>query len=170
MSKAALALIPVEKSPYHWEMSDLGESDVGMDDFDREAAKAMLDEYLTGGSLTQQEYDERCERIVVAKTRDDLVALFADLPEPDPEQVAGMRVAELTRLRAVSGWVFPSAFLVCFVGFWLTHSPIFFLLGFVAVLGGMIFGVIFGIRRRSNVFSGSYFMGRKKWPKYPPFE
>ncbi|MEJ2889677.1 DUF1707 SHOCT-like domain-containing protein [Actinomycetospora aeridis] len=51
---------------------------------DRDAAMAALDQHLEAGRLDAEEYGERSARAAEARTVDDLVPLFADLPQPHP--------------------------------------------------------------------------------------
>src|SRR5699024_3688780 len=51
---------------------------------DRDAAMAALDAHLEAGRLDAEEYGERSARAAEARTVDDLVPLFADLPQPRP--------------------------------------------------------------------------------------
>jgi hypothetical protein len=51
---------------------------------DRDAAMAALDAHLEAGRLDAEEYGERSARAAEARTVDDLVPLFADLPRPHP--------------------------------------------------------------------------------------
>ncbi|GAA3362659.1 MULTISPECIES: DUF1707 domain-containing protein [Saccharopolyspora] len=72
-------------------------------DAERETAIALLGEHLTSGRLDLVEYDERCARVVAARSGDDLDALFRDLPDTTPASGAtwapGRRPAR-TRPRA----------------------------------------------------------------------
>jgi hypothetical protein len=47
---------------------------------ERDAAMKALDEHLTAGRLDLDEYGERYAKATVARTQDDLAALFTDLP------------------------------------------------------------------------------------------
>jgi hypothetical protein len=53
-------------------------------DAEREDAIGKLGEHLTVGRLDVDEYGERSARATAAKTRGELLALFADLPDPRP--------------------------------------------------------------------------------------
>ncbi len=55
-------------------------------DAEREASVAALGEHFAQGRLTREEYDERSDAVWSARTRGDLVPVFADLP-PDPRGV-----------------------------------------------------------------------------------
>ena len=49
-------------------------------DAEREASVAALGEHFAQGRLTREEYDERSDAVWSARTRGDLVPVFADLP------------------------------------------------------------------------------------------
>lgn len=49
-------------------------------DAERETAITLLGEHLSSGRLDLVEYDERCTRVVAARNKADLDALFTDLP------------------------------------------------------------------------------------------
>ncbi len=49
-------------------------------DADRERAIAELSEHFQAGRLTQEEFEERTGQALQARTRNDLAALFSDLP------------------------------------------------------------------------------------------
>ena len=51
---------------------------------DRDAAMKALDAHVEAGRLDAEEYGERSARAAEARTVDDLVPLFADLPQPRP--------------------------------------------------------------------------------------
>jgi Domain of unknown function (DUF1707) len=51
---------------------------------EREAAYLALDAHLNAGRLDADEYGERYAQASVARTRDQLDALFVDLPAPHP--------------------------------------------------------------------------------------
>lgn len=53
-------------------------------DTERTTALDALTEHLTAGRITLDEYGERSARVTVAKTVDELVELFDDLPAPHP--------------------------------------------------------------------------------------
>lgn len=62
---------------------------IGTDE--RDAAMHALDAHLNAGRLDPDEYGDRMAKVSVARTRDDLDALFTDLPEPHafPDAPAG---------------------------------------------------------------------------------
>jgi len=53
-------------------------------DTERESAMSALGEHLSAGRLDLDEYGERTAQVTTAKTRGELGALFADLPQPHP--------------------------------------------------------------------------------------
>ena len=59
--------------------------DVRVGDRERESAQAALAEHLTAGRLDLDEYTQRVDRCLAARTRRELLALFDDLPEPLPD-------------------------------------------------------------------------------------
>jgi Flp pilus assembly protein TadB len=59
-----------------------GQPELRIGDEEREAAVAALGEHYAAGRLTKEEYDERAERAFAARTRSQLLPLFADLPRP----------------------------------------------------------------------------------------
>lgn len=54
--------------------------DIRIGTAEREEAVALLGEHFSAGRLTVDEFDERVSRATLARTRGDLVPLFADLP------------------------------------------------------------------------------------------
>ena len=55
---------------------------------EREQAAAALGEHFAAGRLDLDEYDDRVSRAYAAKTAGELVALFEDLPRPQPAPAA----------------------------------------------------------------------------------
>jgi uncharacterized protein DUF1707 len=51
---------------------------------ERDAAMGALDAHLTAGRLDPDEYGDRVAKVSVARTRDQLEALFVDPPAPHP--------------------------------------------------------------------------------------
>ncbi|MPZ84893.1 MAG: DUF1707 domain-containing protein [Actinophytocola sp.] len=49
---------------------------------ERDEAVSTLGVHLSTGRLEMDEYEERCGRAAVARTRGELEALFTDLPAP----------------------------------------------------------------------------------------
>ncbi|MGA8116307.1 MAG: DUF1707 domain-containing protein [Actinocatenispora sp.] len=58
--------------------------DVRIGDAEREQALTALGEHLSAGRLDIDEYGERSAVVTAARTRQDLTALFTDLPDPRP--------------------------------------------------------------------------------------
>ena len=63
-------------------MSESAEIRIG--DTEREAAMTALGEHMSAGRLDVDEYGERSAKVVAAKTRGELLEIFADLPDPRP--------------------------------------------------------------------------------------
>jgi hypothetical protein len=59
-------------------------SDIRVSDTEREDALTKLGEHMAAGRLDIDEYGERSAKVATAKTRGELLELFADLPEPRP--------------------------------------------------------------------------------------
>lgn len=53
-------------------------------DAEREAAVSALGEHFAAGRLTREEYDERADRALKARTAAEVSPLFTDLPAPHP--------------------------------------------------------------------------------------
>jgi hypothetical protein len=53
-------------------------------DAEREAAVSALGEHYAAGRLTREEYDERADRALKARTAAEVAPLFTDLPAPHP--------------------------------------------------------------------------------------
>jgi hypothetical protein len=68
-------------------MNESGTSEHRIGDVDREAALRELAFHTNAGRLTRQELDERSQAVAAARTRGELLALFADLPGPDAPPV-----------------------------------------------------------------------------------
>ncbi|MCW2724797.1 MAG: hypothetical protein JWN35_1718 [Frankiales bacterium] len=64
-------------------------SAVRIGDCEREAAITAPGEHLTAGQLSLDEYGQRSAVAAAAQTRDELSALFDDLPEPHPLAASG---------------------------------------------------------------------------------
>ncbi|TCO65597.1 DUF1707 SHOCT-like domain-containing protein [Actinocrispum wychmicini] len=61
-----------------------GDGNVRIGTTEREEAFRALAEHMAEGRLDVAEYDQRCAQAAAAKTRGELAAIFADLPEPNP--------------------------------------------------------------------------------------
>ncbi|GGS25135.1 DUF1707 SHOCT-like domain-containing protein [Actinokineospora fastidiosa] len=64
-------------SPTPWQ-------DLRVGDAERESALRSLGDHMAAGRLSVDEYGERSAHVATARTRGDIAALFADLPEPRP--------------------------------------------------------------------------------------
>lgn len=58
-------------------------------DAERDAAVESLQEHMSLGRLTSEEFDERMSKALQARTRGDLAGLFADLPGGPPDSAVG---------------------------------------------------------------------------------
>jgi hypothetical protein len=58
--------------------------DLRVSDAEREEALSALGEHLSAGRLDINEFDDRSAKVTTARTRNELSALFADLPAPKP--------------------------------------------------------------------------------------
>lgn len=66
-------------------MGDSSDLSIRVGDAERELSVQILGEHLAAGRLSPGEHEERHVRAKVARTREDLEALFADLPAPHPD-------------------------------------------------------------------------------------
>lgn len=66
-------------------------------DAERNAAVDALSEHLSAGRITLAEFSERSATASAAMNRDELVALFEDLPEPRPVGYPGGQNLATTR-------------------------------------------------------------------------
>jgi len=60
---------------------------------ERDEALEALRAHLEAGRLTPEEYEDRSVTVGTARTVNDLVPLFADLPEPRPGPVASVALS-----------------------------------------------------------------------------
>ncbi|PZS35924.1 MAG: hypothetical protein DLM61_01175 [Pseudonocardiales bacterium] len=65
-------------------MNEPDSLDVRIGDAEREEAFAALGEHMSAGRLAIDEYGDRSAKVAAARTRNDLVVLFTDLPAPRP--------------------------------------------------------------------------------------
>jgi DUF1707 SHOCT-like domain len=65
-------------------VGEIEPSDLRISDTERELAVRLLGEHMSDGRLDVEEYGERSARATAAKTRREVIELFADLPEPKP--------------------------------------------------------------------------------------
>ncbi|SEF35941.1 protein of unknown function [Amycolatopsis pretoriensis] len=66
-------------------MTEVPSPQLRISDQNRESALSALGEHMSAGRIDIEEYGERSARITAAKTRGELVELFADLPAPHPQ-------------------------------------------------------------------------------------
>lgn len=138
----------------------MGQADIRTSNAERDEAVEALGVHLSTGRLELDEYEERCGRAAVARTRGELEALFTDLPAPHPDlssatpvqlvQKAGQLVSPPRRggkdlvetqasraLEIVAGMAFvvgiPAAILLTiFLGQWWVFIPV----GVVLMIAG----------------------------------
>ncbi|WP_329052093.1 DUF1707 domain-containing protein [Amycolatopsis sp. NBC_01488] len=65
-------------------MTEVPSPQLRISDQNRESALTALGEHMSAGRIDIDEYGERSARITAAKTRGELVEIFADLPAPHP--------------------------------------------------------------------------------------
>ena len=106
-------------------------------DADRDAALSSLAEHFAAGRIDREEFDERSDAIWSAKTRADLVPVFADLI-PEPTAVLRRRTSTAGVARRWQRWPLPlgPVILALVLLTVVTHVP-FILLG---VLGSFLLG------------------------------
>ncbi|MBB5922999.1 hypothetical protein FHR81_004066 [Actinoalloteichus hoggarensis] len=66
-------------------VEDFWSPDMRIGDAEREEAVEVLGRHLADGRLDITEYGDRCARASTARVRGDIVAVFADLPQPRPK-------------------------------------------------------------------------------------
>ncbi|HEX6886626.1 MAG TPA: DUF1707 domain-containing protein [Candidatus Nanopelagicales bacterium] len=116
-------------------------------DADREVVHGALSSAYADGRLTREEFDQRSEAVLRARTLSELPVLIHDLvPDPGPPERlpatagdgAGLEaraVAAYERDRREAAWGFVSASLACWVIWWVTSGgggfpwPVFVMLG-----------------------------------------
>jgi hypothetical protein len=120
----------------------VSERDIRIGDAEREHALELLGAHLGEGRLTVDEFGERSARVATARTRGDLLVLFADLPAPRPQfsRVAPLPAADRPGRGALAnpkvvGALLPAAVVLSVVLFLLSRfNPYVFLLIPVALL------------------------------------
>lgn len=65
-------------------MNESDSSGLRIGDAEREEALRALGEHMSAGRLDIDEYGDRSARVAATRTRNDLIALFTDLPAPRP--------------------------------------------------------------------------------------
>jgi hypothetical protein len=131
----------------------VSESDIRIGDAEREEALKALGEHMSAGRLELDEYGDRSALVTTAKTRRDLLALFADLPRPhprfgqvDPQPVTAEAVPRsaggLPVSHRVMSAMVPLTGLLCVLLFFtVIKTPLVFLLvPVIAILAGSVLG------------------------------
>jgi hypothetical protein len=116
-------------------------------DADREIVHRTLGSAYADGRLTREEFDQRSDAVLGARTLSELPALMADLvPVPGPAGALPATVEDSAALQAraveayrsdrrEAAWGFVSASIVCWVIWWITSGgggfpwPVFVMLG-----------------------------------------
>lgn len=129
----------------------MSEPDIRIGDAEREEALKALGEHMSAGRLELDEYGDRSALVTTAKTRGDLLALFADLPQPHPRfgQVAQPVTAQVVQ-RATGGSpvshrllraAVPLAGVLAVALFFAIRNPLIFLIvPAIAILAGSVLG------------------------------
>ena len=96
----------------------MDELDLRASDEERDRTVAELRRHLVDGRLTMEEFDQRADQALRARTRRDLVATTAELPHlPDPGQARALRRAERSAAAAATlAALLPAAVVVAVVG------------------------------------------------------
>lgn len=148
-------------------MTDAADGSIRIGTAEREAATEALGEHLAAGRLDIDEYGDRSARASLARTRGELVQLFADLPRPHPAfmtpepalpapswQPRPRRLRTGPPLVARLGMALPLVALVMVLAF---HLWFLFLL---IPLSGMLFGRPFAQRPGGRPYRGYRRYGR----------
>jgi len=108
----------------------MAEDRIRIGNAERDAAMRALDEHLSAGRLDLDEYGERYARATVARTQDELAALFTDLPPlPQPQAAASRPHRDVRRAGANYGVRLASVMpLIALVLFFATGAWLWFLL------------------------------------------
>jgi len=117
-------------------MSPTYENRIG--DAERDAAIASLGEHYAAGRITQEEFDERSDLALHARTESDLKPLFVDLPSSANRSGFGARSTEPSRNRpARPRFVFPMLPILVILGVvLLVNTQAWWL---IFVVGGLFF-------------------------------
>lgn len=130
-------------------------------DQNRESALTALGEHMTAGRIDIEEYGERSARITAAKTRGELVEIFADLPAPHPQydEVPQAVAAPQAQQEAApaprhpgspEGWTGPQRFIASFI-------PLIWIATIALIATGVVHGALILVPIGLSVF------GRSMW-------
>jgi hypothetical protein len=130
-------------------------------DQNRESALSALGEHMSAGRIDIDEYGERSARITAAKTRGELVELFADLPAPHPryedapQAVAAPAPAHEAQPAprhpgSPEGWSGPQRFVAAFV-------PLIWIATIALIATGVVHGTLILVPIGLSIF------GRSMW-------
>jgi hypothetical protein len=130
-------------------------------DQNRESALTALGEHMSAGRIDIDEYGERSARITAAKTRGELVEIFADLPAPHPryddvpQAVTAPEPAKDAQPAprhpgSPDGWTGPQRFVAAFV-------PLVWIATIALIATGVVHGTLILLPIGLSVF------GRSMW-------
>ena len=140
-------------------MTEVPSPQLRISDQNRESALSALGEHMSAGRIDIDEYGERSARITAAKTRGELVELFADLPAPHPryddvpQAVATPEPAAAPAPRqpaSPEGWTGPQRFVAAFV-------PLVWIAVIALIATGVVHGALILVPIGLSVF------GRSMW-------
>ncbi|MCR6488548.1 DUF1707 domain-containing protein [Amycolatopsis sp. OK19-0408] len=140
-------------------MTEVPSPQLRISDQNRESALTALGEHMTAGRIDIEEYGERSARITAAKTRGELVEIFADLPAPHPkyddvpQAVAAPEPAAAPAPRqpaAPEGWTSPQRFIAAFI-------PLVWIATIALIATGVVHGALILVPIGLSVF------GRSMW-------
>jgi hypothetical protein len=132
---------------------------------ERDAAVKALDEHLSAGRLDPEEYGERYARATVARTQDELSALFSDLPLPHatPQPPPAPPVPVRERLAPIGRrWAATVAALIPIIALALFFTTGFWIVFLLIPLTGALFGGGGGARYHGYRRCGGWY-GGPRW-------
>ncbi|MEV7040273.1 DUF1707 domain-containing protein [Amycolatopsis sp. NPDC051061] len=142
-------------------MTEVPSPQLRISDQNRESALSALGEHMSAGRIDIDEYGERSARITAAKTRGELVDLFADLPAPHPryDDVPQAVAAPEPATEAApaprhpgtpDGWTGPQRFVAAFV-------PLVWIAVIALIATGVVHGALILVPIGLSIF------GRSMW-------
>lgn len=142
-------------------MTEVPSPQLRISDQNRESALSALGEHMSAGRIDIDEYGERSARITAAKTRGELVDIFADLPTPHPQYgdvpqaVAAPEPAQEAqpvprRPGTPDGWTGPQRFVAAFV-------PLVWIAVIALIATGVVHGALILVPIGLSIF------GRSMW-------
>jgi hypothetical protein len=136
---------------------NLEPSELRISDTEREDAITKLGEHMSVGRLGVDEYGERTAKVATARTRGELLALFTDLPDPQPsfgQAISRAAPAASAPVRRPASWderplvqriwgaMVPLSAIVALVLFLTVFREwfVFLMPAAIAIVGGAIWG------------------------------